>query len=70
MSKIEEGVLAVKLTGDVSGGLGEHKAGTTLRNLSPSAFNTLVHGGFGEALKSGDVVRKEADAAAAPAPVG
>lgn len=55
VAKIEEGEMAVKLTTDVSGGLGNHKEGTVLRGLSFSAFNTITQGGLGVALKAGSL---------------
>lgn len=51
--KIAEGELAVRLTSDIKGGLGAHKKGTVLRNLSQSAFTGLTQGGGHEALKAG-----------------
>lgn len=51
--KIAEGELAVKLKYDIQGGLGDRKEGQVLRNLSFSAYNTLVQAGGHEALKAG-----------------
>lgn len=62
--KIREGELAVKLTSDINGGIGKHKKGTILRNLSPSACNTLTQGGFGEKLKAGASAANAVDASA------
>jgi hypothetical protein len=53
MSKIEEGELAVKLTSDITGGLGAHKSGAVLRNLTESAYIGLVNAGGHEPLKAG-----------------
>lgn len=60
--QVAEGELAVKLTSDISGGLGNHAKGRKLRNLSISAFNTIVHGGFGEELKAGESAVNAEDA--------
>ena len=65
-NKIAEGELAVRLTNDIHGGIGDHKEGTVLRHLSPSAYNTLVQGGHGEALKAGEDASEAVDASAPP----
>lgn len=52
-NKIEDGEFAVRLNSDISGGIGEHKKGTVLRNLSSSAFIGLTQGGGHTALKPG-----------------
>ena len=63
---------AVKLGSDISGGLGSHKSGTVLRNLSEASFNTLVGMGVGhrrvKSTSSGDVVDFDNTTTAAPAP--
>ena len=59
-NKIEEGERAVRLRYDISGGLGDHKEGTVLRNLSFSAFNTLVQGGGHEHIEAGTDVGADA----------
>lgn len=67
---IAEGEYAVKLTQDISGGIGNHEKGTVLRNLSFSAYNTLVCSGMGKRVKSttsGNVVDFDE---ATPAPKG
>lgn len=70
MSKIAEGELAVRITSDdgISGGLGPHPKGAVLRNLSESAYNTLVNTGLAEPVAAGTEVRNASDAADAPAP--
>lgn len=70
-NKIAEGELAVRLKSKISGGVGTHDKGAILRNLSPSAFNTLVNGGGHEALAAGTIVSADkVEAAAPPAPTG
>lgn len=67
-TKIADGEYAVKLTADISGGIGTHEKGTVLRNLSFSAFNTLVCGGMAKRVMSattGEVV-DYADATGTP----
>lgn len=80
MSKIEEGELAVRLKTKITGGIGNHPEGTVLRNLSASAYNTLVHAGGHEPIAEGEEVDESVDASqtpdgtlpkrGAPAPVG
>jgi hypothetical protein len=74
--RIVDGEWAVKLTKDIQGGIGNHKEGTVIRNLSFSAFNTLVQGGFAQRLNAGDDATDAVDAtnplatpATAPQPV-
>jgi len=62
--KVQPGELAVKLTHDITGGVGNHSAGTVLRHLSISAYNTLVYGGGHDALKEGDAVTEAIDGGA------
>lgn len=60
---IPDSEFAVKLTSDIRGGIGNHEKGTVLRNLSQSAFNTLVCGGFAKRVRStasGDIVDYDA----------
>lgn len=61
---LPEGELAVVLTSDIDGGVGSHKKGTRIRNLSFSAFNTLVQGGFAKKLGKGSDVSDAVDASA------
>jgi hypothetical protein len=51
--KIEDGELAVRLTSDISGGLGTHKKGTVLRRLTKAVFDGLTLAGGHEELKAG-----------------
>lgn len=71
-SKIAEGELAVRLTSDITGGLGNHAKGAVLRDLSESAYNTLVQAGGHQALPPGSTVSeaKVEDTIAPPAPTG
>lgn len=41
----------VKLSRDISGGIGKFKKGEILHELSTSAYNTLIGGGLGEPIK-------------------
>ena len=43
---------AVKLTKDITGGIGNYPKDTVLRNLSFSAFNTLTCTGMAKRVKS------------------
>ena len=75
MSKIQEGERAVKITSEdgITGGLGSHPKGAVLRNLSESAYNTMVGGGLAEPVEPGTEVRDATDAATTasrPAPTG
>jgi hypothetical protein len=56
---IPEDEYAVKLTQDISGGLGNYPKDTVLRGLSYSSFNTLTCTGLAKRVKStasGDIV--------------
>jgi hypothetical protein len=68
---IAPGELAVELTSDISGGLGVHKSGTKLRNLSESTFTTLT-AGFGKAIPEGTALASAEDVSepVTKAPVG
>jgi hypothetical protein len=63
-AKVRDGEYAAKLTSDISGGIGNHKSGTKLRNLSSPAFNTLIQSGLATGLKAGADVSDAVDASA------
>lgn len=63
---IREGERAAKLKYDIQGGLGNHSAGTVIRNLSESAFITLTQGGGHDIVEPGTDVGADAVDAAAP----
>lgn len=57
--KIGPDELAVKIIAEdgVTGGLGNHPKDTVLRELSQSAFTTMIASGFAEAVAPGTAVR-------------
>lgn len=65
---IQEGERAIRLNSDITGGLGKHKKGTVLRNLSQAAFIGLR--ADHEVVKPGSTttVGEEPMAARPPAP--
>lgn len=50
---IADGELAVRLSQDISGGLGNHPKGSVMRNLSEATFNTLTHTNMATAIPAG-----------------
>lgn len=65
---IQDGELAVRLNSPIKGGIGNHPKGTVLRQLSASAFNTLVHAGGHQPLEAGEEVEEAVDATQPVAP--